>query len=252
MTDAHSMVLLCSAVTAVVALVVLIAWVRLNPFLTLLICSLGLAVASGVPLPRVVSSFEAGLGSTLGHVAIVVALGTMLGKMLAESGAAERIAETLVDAFGPRRVPWAMLCAGILVGIPVFFEVALVLLIPIAYNVAKKTGQSLIVALLPMAAGIAMVHGLLPPHPAALMAATAFHADIGKTVGWALMVGLPAAVLAGPVWATFIAKRIAPPAHTAFSDEFLHVAEDRILPTLREQCVGDPFARSPDAGGQLG
>lgn len=232
MTDAHSMLLLWSAAAAVVGLVVLIAWVRLNPFITLTVCSLGLAIAAGIPLPKVVASFEGGLGATLGHVAVVVALGTMLGKMLAESGAAERIAQTLIDAFGPRHIAWAMLCAGILVGIPVFFEVALVLLMPLAYNVAKKTGQSLVVTLLPMAAGIGMVHGLLPPHPAALMAATAFHADIGKTIGWALLVGIPAAVLAGPVWATFISRRIRLPQHTALSDEFLRNTNDGELPSF--------------------
>jgi len=232
MTDTHSMVLLWSAIASVVVLVVLIVWVRLNPFLTLTLCSLGLALASGMPLSKVVGSFETGLGNTLGHVAIVVALGTMLGKMLAESGAAEKIAETLIKAFGPRHVPWAMLCAGILVGIPVFFEVALVLLMPLAYNVAQKTRRSLVTTLLPMAAGIGMVHGLLPPHPAAMMAAVAFHADLGKTIGIALLVGIPSAILAGPIWSSFIAKHVSVPEHTALSEEFLHVAEGRELPSF--------------------
>jgi GntP family gluconate:H+ symporter len=230
MTDTHSMILLWSAIAAVVALILLIAWARLNAFLTITLCSLALALAAGIPLPKVVASFEAGVGSTLGHVAIVVALGTMLGKILAESGATERVAEALVNAFGPRHVAWAMLCAGILVGIPVFFEVGLVLLTPLAYNVAKKTGRSLIVTLLPMAAGLAMVHGLLPPHPAALMAATAFHADIGKTIGWALLVGIPSAVLAGPIWSTFIARHIKLPATTPFSAAVLQREEGRALP----------------------
>ncbi len=232
MTDTHSMILLWSAIASVVVLVVLIVWVRLNPFLTLTLCSLGLALASGMPLSKVVGSFETGLGNTLGHVAVVVALGTMLGKMLAESGAAEKIAETLIKAFGPRHVPWAMLFAGILVGIPVFFEVALVLLMPLAYNVAKKTNRSLVTTLLPMAAGIGMVHGLLPPHPAAMMAAVAFHADLGKTIGIALLLGIPSAILAGPIWSSFIAKHVTVPAHTALSEEFLHVAEGRVLPSF--------------------
>jgi GntP family gluconate:H+ symporter len=232
MSDAHSMILLWSAITAVVALILLISWARLNAFLTITFCSLALALAAGIPLPKVVASFEAGVGSTLGHVAIVVALGTMLGKMLAESGATERVAEALVEAFGPRHVSWAMLCAGILVGIPVFFEVGLVLLTPLAYNVAKKTGRSLVVTLLPLAAGLAMVHGLLPPHPAALMAATAFHADIGKTIGWALLVGIPSAILAGPIWSSFIARRIKLPAITPFSEDFLRVEEGRALPSF--------------------
>ena len=232
MTETHSMVLLWSAAAAVVALVLLIAWAKLNPFLTLVICSIGLALASDLPLPKVVGSFETGLGATLGHVAIVVALGTMLGKMLAESGAAERIAQTLVDIFGPQNASWAMLCAAILIGIPVFFEVGFVLLVPLAYSVAKKTGKPLVTMLLPMGAGLAVVHGLLPPHPAALLAATAFHADLGKTIGWALLVGIPSAVLAGPIWANFISKHISQPEHTAMGEEFLREAEVRELPSF--------------------
>lgn len=232
MIDTHSMVLLWSAVAAVVVLVVLIAWARLNPFLTITICSLGLALAAGIPLTKTVASFEGGVGVTLGHVVIVVALGTMLGKMLTESGASERVAETLVEVFGPSHVSWAMLCAGILVGIPVFFEVGFVLLMPLAFTVAKKTGRSLVVTMLPMVTGLSMVHGLLPPHPAALMAATAFHADLGRNIGWALVVGIPSAILAGPVWSGFISKRITVPANTALSEEFLHVDRERKLPSF--------------------
>jgi len=226
------MILLWSAAAAVVVMVALIAWVRLNPFLSITLCSLGLAIAVGMPLSRVVGSFEAGVGGTLGHVAIVVALGTMLGKMLAESGAVECIADTLVNAFGPRHVAWAMLCAGIVVGIPVFFEVGFVLLVPLAYTVAQKSGRPLISVLLPMAAGLSMVHGLLPPHPAALIATTAFHADMGRTIGWGLLLGIPAATLAGPVWAKVITPHIFSPERAAFSEDFLQVADERDRPSF--------------------
>lgn len=232
MNQPHSMLLLWSAVAAVVALILLIAWVRLNPFLSITLCSLGLALAAGVPLPKVVGSFEAGVGATLGHVAVVVALGTMLGKMLTESGAAARVAETLVDTFGPRHASWAMLTAGILVGIPVFFEVGVVLLMPLAYTVAQKTGRSPVTTILPMGAGLAMVHGLLPPHPAALIAATAFHADLGKTFGWGLLAGIPSAILAGPVWTRFISGRVRLPQHNALRDELVHVSQGRSLPSF--------------------
>ena len=230
MTETHSALLLWSAVASVGALLLLIVWARLNPFLTLTVCSLGMAVAGGIPLTKVVASYEAGVGATLGHVAIIVALGTMLGKMLAESGAAEGVAERMVELFGPRHVSWAMLCSGLLVGIPVFFEVGFVLLVPLAFSVAQKTGKSLALTLLPMAAGLAVVHGLLPPHPAAMMATEAFHADVGKTIGWALLVGIPAAVLAGPVWSKLIAPHLSLPKHTALHDEFLKVADKRATP----------------------
>lgn len=229
--DLHSAFLLGSALVAVLLLVVLIVWARLNPFLTITICSFGLAAVDGIPLNRVVASYEAGVGTILGHVAIVVALGTMLGKVLAESGAAASVADKLVDSFGPRHASWAMLCAGIVVGIPVFFEVGVVLLVPLAYNVAQKTGRSLLTTLLPMTAGLAMAHGLLPPHPAALIAATAFHADLGKTIGWALLAGIPAAIAAGPLWAGYIARFIKLPGHTLLGEEFVRAEAGRARPS---------------------
>ena len=125
-----------------------------------------------------------------------------------------------------------MLCAGILVGIPVFFEVGFVLLVPLAYNVAQKTGRSLLTTLLPMAAGLAMVHGMLPPHPAAMMAATAYHADLGKTIAWGLLVGVPAAICAGPLWVSFIARFIRLPKHSALGEGFVRTAPERTAPAF--------------------
>jgi len=144
-----------------------------------------------MPLATVVHSFEAGVGGTLGHIAIVVALGTMLGKMMAESGGADRIAHTLIGLFGEKRIHWAMVVIGLVIGLPAFFEVGFVLLIPIAFTVARRTKTSLVLVGLPMLAGLSVVHGLVPPHPAALMAVTIFHADVGHTILYALIVGLP-------------------------------------------------------------
>src|SRR3984957_19173710 len=205
MIDSHSVFLLLSALGAVIGIILLVTVLKLNPFLSLLLASLGLAIVAGMPLAGVVKSFETGVGNTLGHIAIVIALGTMLGKMMAESGGAERIALTLIDAFGEERVPWAMMVIGLVVGLPVFFEVGFVLLIPIAFNVAKRTGKSMILVGLPMVAGLSVVHGLVPPHPAALLAVQAFSADIGRTILFALIVGIPCAIVAGPLYAKFIA-----------------------------------------------
>ena len=208
MIDHHGIILLSSALVAILALVAMIAVLKLNPFVSLLLSSLGLALATGMPARTIVSSFEQGVGSTLGHIVIVVALGTMLGKMMAESGGAEQIARTLIRVFGERRIPWAMLAVGLIVGLPVFFEVAFVLLIPIVFTIVRRTGKSLILVGLPMLAGISVVHGLVPPHPAALMAVTLFHADIGRTVFYSLLVGIPSAIIAGPLYAYWIAPRI--------------------------------------------
>ena len=227
MTPAYAIGL---AVLAIVALIVLIARFKLNPFIVLFTVSLALALAAGMPPTDVVRSFETGMGNALGHIAIVIALGTMLGKMLAESGGAERIALTMIDRFGTRRVHWAMMLIGFIVGLPVFFEVGFVLLIPIAFNVAQRTGTSLLAVGLPLVAGLSVVHGLMPPHPAALLALTAYKADIGRTILYAIIVGLPTAALAGPVFAQFIAPRIALPAENPMAAQFVETGAPRALP----------------------
>lgn len=155
--------LLVYTLIAIVALIVMIAKFRIYPFLVLIIVSLGLALAVGMPMDGIVKSYEAGTGKTLGHLAIVIALGTMLGKMMAESGGAERIAITLIKWFGEKHIHWAMMFIALIVGLPVFFEVGFVLLIPIAFNIAKRTGKSLLIVGLPMVAGLSVVHGLIPP-----------------------------------------------------------------------------------------
>jgi GntP family gluconate:H+ symporter len=208
MTEGHSAFLLIAALVSVIALIVLIARFKINPFIVLMTVSLALALAAGMPPQSIVKSFETGVGTTLGHIAIIVALGTMLGKMMAESGGADRIAHTLIQLFGEKRVPWAMVMVGFLVGLPVFFEVGFVLLVPIAFNVARRTGTSLILVGLPMVAGLSVVHGLVPPHPAAMLAVTAYNADVGRTFLLAVLVGVPTAIIAGPLFAKLIAPRI--------------------------------------------
>ncbi len=132
MIDSHGAFLLLSALGAVIALVVMIARFKINPFIVLMSVSLVLAIVTGMPAQTIVKSFETGVGATLGHIAIVVGLGTMLGKMMAESGGADQIAHTLIRIFGEKRLPWAMVVVGFIVGLPVFFEVGFVLLVPIA------------------------------------------------------------------------------------------------------------------------
>jgi GntP family gluconate:H+ symporter len=230
MIDSHSLFLISAAFVAVVGLIVLIAVFKLNPFITLLLTSLGLAVVTGMPLSTIVHSFEAGVGATLGHIAVVVALGTMLGKMMAESGGADQIAHTLIHFFGEKRVHWAMMVIGLVVGLPAFFEVGFVLLIPIAFTVARRTKTSLILVGLPMVAGLSVVHGLVPPHPAALLAVTIYKADVGKTIFYALLVGLPSAVIAGPLYAKLISPHINLPAENPMAAQFVDHGKERSLP----------------------
>jgi gluconate:H+ symporter, GntP family len=230
MIDPHSLFLISAAFVSVVGLIVLIAVFKLNPFITLLLTSLALAIVTGMQLSTVVHSFEAGVGATLGHIAIVVALGTMLGKMMAESGGADQIAHTLIRFFGEKRVHWAMMVIGLVIGLPAFFEVGFVLLIPIAFTVARRTKTSLILVGLPMVAGLSVVHGLVPPHPAALLAVTIYKADVGRTIFYALLIGIPTAVIAGPLYAKLIAPHIELPADNPMAAEFVDHGKERSLP----------------------
>jgi GntP family gluconate:H+ symporter len=224
MIDSHGAFLLLTALGAVIAMIILIARYKINPFIVLFVLSLGLAAITGMQPQLIVKSFEVGFGNTLGHIAIVIALGTMLGKMMAESGGAERIANTLIRFFGERYVHWAMVVIGLVIGLPVFFEVGFVLLVPIVFTVARRTGKSVIFIGLPMIAGLSVVHGLVPPHPAALLAVTAYHADIGGTIFYALIVGIPTAVIAGPLYALWVAPRIRLGLHNSLAEQFVHEA----------------------------
>ncbi|MCO4857097.1 GntP family permease [Herbaspirillum sp. WGmk3] len=224
-------VLLVYALVAVIALIVLIAKFKMNPFIVLIVVSLVLGLAVGMPMGNIVKAFETGVGNALGHIALVVGLGTMLGKMMAESGGAERIANTMIKAFGEKNVHWAMMTVAFIVGLPVFFEVGFVLLVPIAFNVAKRTGTNMVLVGIPMVAGLSVVHGLIPPHPAALLAVTAYSADIGRTILYALIVGIPTAIIAGPIFGKLISKVVIPNPDNPLISQFVDESKkDRELP----------------------
>lgn len=222
--------LLVYALVAIIALILLIARYRLNPFISLTLVSLGLGLVAGMPAKDLVFAYEAGVGKTLGHIALIVALGTMLGKMMAESGGAEQIARTLIGWFGEKNVHWAMVFIAFIVGLPIFFEVGFVLLIPIAFNVARRTGTSMLLVGLPMVAGLSVVHGLVPPHPAAMIAVGEYQASVGRTIFYALLVGIPTAIIAGPLFAKWIAPRVQLPAVNPLEAQFIHESRERELP----------------------
>jgi gluconate:H+ symporter, GntP family len=224
--------LLLYALGAVSTLIVLIARLKLHPFVALVVVSLAMGVAAGMPPGAAVKAFQDGVGNVLGFIAIVVGLGTMLGKLMAESGAATRIATTLIALFGERRVHWAIMVVALIVGIPVFFQVGFVLLVPLVFTIARRTGMSLIKIGIPLVAGLSVVHGMLPPHPAAMLAVGAYHADVGRTLLYGMVVGVPTAALAGPLYATWIAPRIVLPAENP----------------LARQLEGDALQETPSFG----
>jgi len=203
----HDWFLVACAAGTVLVLLLLIARLRLHPALALAVSALGLGVAAGMPLRQVPLSFTAGVGSLMGHIAIVLGLGAVLGRLVATSGGAAALGRVLVENCGPRGLPWALMAMGILVGMPVFFEVGLVLLMPIVAEAARRSGKPPVLVGLPLLAGLSIVHGTLPPHPAAMLAATQFHADLGRTILWGLAVGLPSAALAGPVLGWILLRR---------------------------------------------
>jgi GntP family gluconate:H+ symporter len=203
----HDWFLLACAAGTVLLLLLLIAKVKLHPALALSVAALGLGVASGMPLKQVPLSFTGGVGNLMGHIAIVLGLGAVLGRLVSASGGATALGKILVDNCGPKGLPWALMALGILVGMPVFFEVGLVLLLPIVAAAALRSGRPPIFVALPVLAGLSIVHAVFPPHPAAMLAATQFHADLGRTMLWGMMAGLPAAALAGPALSWFLTRQ---------------------------------------------
>ncbi|MCE2565020.1 gluconate:H+ symporter [Komagataeibacter sp. FNDCF1] len=213
------------AVMAICVVVFLIERVKLNPFLALFIASMLLGLAAGMPATRAVTSFESGAGQVLGQIASVIALGTMLGKMLEVSGGADRIAMTVVSLAGARRLDWAMMVIGLLVGLSVFFTVGFVILVPLAFSIAKRTRMPLLHVALPVTAALSVVQGYMPPHPGTMFALAAYHADIGRLIWLGVLVSVPVAIISGPLYARFIVPRLPPDAGAQAASQ--HAASSR-------------------------
>jgi gluconate:H+ symporter, GntP family len=193
----------------IVALLILIMGLKLNTFISLIIVSFGVALALGMPLEEIVKTIEAGLGGTLGHLALIFGLGAMLGKLIADSGGAQRIAMTLVNKFGEKNIQWAVVAASFIIGVALFFEVGLVLLIPIVFAISKELKISILYLGIPMTAALSVTHGFLPPHPGPTVIAGEYGANIGEVLLYGFIIAIPTVILAGPVF-TKIAKKIVP------------------------------------------
>jgi Gnt-I system high-affinity gluconate transporter len=190
---------------AIAMLMALVAWAKVHPFLAFILVSGGTGVALGLPLDKVATAVPKGMGDALGSLVIVIVAGAMLGKLVVTSGAAQRIADTLVAACGARRMAWAMALTGFIVGIPLFYGVGLVLMVPIIFAVVERYRLPPLVVALPALAALSVAHGLLPPHPAPAALVPKFEADMAKTLLYGIIIAVPAIVLAGPVFARFVA-----------------------------------------------
>ncbi|MEC1601074.1 gluconate permease GntP [Bacillus halotolerans] len=193
----------------ILALLILIMGLKLNTFISLLIVSFGVALALGMPFDKVVSSIEEGIGGTLGHIALIFGLGAMLGKLIADSGGAQRIAMTLVNKFGEKNIQWAVVIASFIIGIALFFEVGLVLLIPIVFAISRELKISILYLGIPMVAALSVTHGFLPPHPGPTAIAGEYGANIGEVLLYGFIVAVPTVLIAGPIFTKF-AKKIVP------------------------------------------
>lgn len=193
---------------SIALLLILIMVFRIHAFISLLVVSMGAALLGGIPAGEVIDTIQTGMGRTLGYIAVVIGIGTMLGEIIQVSGGAQVIAKTLLRTFGEQRAPWALTLIGLIVAIPVFFEVALILFIPLVYDLTKKTGRSILYYGLPLVGGIAVAHAFIPPTPGPVAVASLLGADLGWVIFMGLLAGIPSAIAGGILYGTWIGKRI--------------------------------------------
>jgi gluconate:H+ symporter, GntP family len=207
-------VLVLAALLAIGTVIVLITWLKVHPFLALILGSAVLGLVAGLGADKTVASFSTGVGTTVGSVGILIALGAMIGGLLADSGGADAVIEATVDKVPERAQPWAFAGVAALVGIPLFFEVGVVLLVPIVLLVAQRTRVPLLLIGIPALAGLSVLHGFVPPHPGPLVAIAALKADLGLTLALGLLLAIPAVILAGPVYGTIVSRFVTAPVRT--------------------------------------
>lgn len=202
-------------VIAISLLIYLNVVVRAHAFMAMLFVAIFVAFATGIPIEKIPGTLEAGVGGLMAMLAPIVTLGAIVGKMLEVSGGAERLARTLISKLGKSKTHWAMLIIGIVCGIPVFFQVGIVLLMPLLFCVAFAAGMPLIMVGIPLVIGLLTVHCLLPPHPAAMAVAIGLHADVGKVILIGFLIGIPAAIIGGPLFGRIIKNKfeLNPPPH---------------------------------------
>ncbi len=208
-----------AALIGIALIVLLITRFKLNPFLALTIGSLVVAAVAGYAMSAAVTSYSTGFGSTAAGVGTLIALGAMFGKLLADSGGADEIVDTIVGHARPAALPWAMSLVGALIGLPMFFEIGLVLLMPVIFLVARRSRQSVIRIGIPTLAGLSVMHGFIPPHPGPLVAIDALKANLGVTLGIGVVLAIPALIVAGPLFGSLAGKWVDVPPPTLYDTD---------------------------------
>lgn len=200
--------LLLAVVAGIALLLFLILYFKIQAFLALLISSIAVGLLAGMPAGDIVLNVQAGMGGTLGFIAIVVGLGAMFGAILETSGGVQALASYILNKTGEKRASWALVVTGFMVSIPVFFDVGFVILVPVVYALQKKTGKSLLFYGIPLLAGLAVTHAFIPPTPGPVAVADILGADLGWVITIGFIAGIPAAIISGPVFGRYIAKHI--------------------------------------------
>jgi Gnt-I system high-affinity gluconate transporter len=189
-----------------IALQIFLTYKKISPFLSLLIVAIVAGIFLGMPLNGLLKSIETGVGSTLGGLALIICLGAVLGKILEVSGAAEQIATTLINSFGKKYIQWAVLLTGFMIGIPLYYNAGFVILVPLVFTLARKTGLPLLYIAIPMAASLSATHCFLPPHPGPVFLVNSFKADMGKVLIYGIIIAIPVVILAGPFLGRLLQK----------------------------------------------
>ena len=221
---------------SIAALILLISWARINAFLAFLIVSIAAGLLLGIPFNNIVGSVQKGLGDTLGSLIIIIALGAMLGKLVAESGAAQKIASVMMKLFGAKYIQWALVVTGFIIGIPLFYGVGFVLLVPLIFSVVYQYKLPAVYIGLPMLASLSVTFGFLPPHPAPTALVIQFHANLGLTLVYGLILAIPAIIIAGPLFSRTLKNIHSVPLQTfqpkTFSEELLPGTTSSFLSAL--------------------
>lgn len=193
-------------ISAVLILVLLITVVKLHPFLSFLLVSIAVGITTNMEVSKIVGAIQKGIGDIMGSLLVILIVGAMLGKLVADSGAANKIADSLIQAFGNKRIQWALVVTAFIVGIPLFYGVGFVLLVPLVITIAEKYKIPAVYLGLPTLAALSVTHGYLPPHPSPVALAEQFHADLGTTLLYGFLIAIPAIIIAGPIFSVTLKK----------------------------------------------
>ena len=193
--------LLVYVLLGILALVVLVAYLKIDTFISFVLVSIGLGFACGMKISAITQSLEKGIGSTLGSLVIIIGFGAMLGKLVADSGAAQRITATIMNVFGLKYLPWGLALAGFIIGLPLFYNAGFVIVVPLIFSIVASTRLPMLYVAIPMLSALSVAHGYLPPHPSPTAIAMQFKADIGLTLFYGILVAIPAIIIAGPLFA---------------------------------------------------